>query len=183
MNALQYFDWGFSDGDFVLRGGKLVEAVDISIMGTDTNSVFENVDFDFSKTISCQDSNSSWYPFAAKLDREHFVNQKQTLRLDENLKIVRIEHFDENCYCEIGSTDFKYFVLTEKDNLNTFIEINGNDKIIYIEDPYNFSLKTNFASKNWNLFLFGSLIFVKGGSSPSCRLASSNLIFIKPRLT
>lgn len=41
MNALQYFDWGFSSGDFILRGGKIVESGDMSIMGTDIHSVFE----------------------------------------------------------------------------------------------------------------------------------------------
>lgn len=143
----------------------------------------KNVDFDFSRTISCQDNNYGWHPFAAKLSREYFENRKQTLRLDENLNLVRVERFDDSCYCEIGSTDFNYFVLTEKDDVNTFIEINGNDKVIHIDDPHNFSLKTNFAAENWNLFLFGSLTLVKHCSPPSCPSASSNLIFPKPRLT
>lgn len=183
MNALQYFDWGFGGGDFILRGGKLVESKDMFIMGTDLHSVFENIDFDFPRTISCQDNQSGWYPFAARLSRDHFEDKKQTLRLDENLNLVRIEKLDDSCYCEIGSIDFKYFVLTEKDTIDTFNEIRGDDKVIYVEDPYNFSLKTNFIVENWNLFLLGSIAFVKHDSPPSCSSPSSKLIFPKPPLT
>ena len=175
MNTLQYFDWGFNGGDFILRGGEIVQPSEISIMGATNSSIFDNVDCNFSRSISCE--NTLWQHFAAKMDRVFFQNKKQTLKLDSGLNFVRLENFDEGCRCVVGSTDFKYIVLSQKNTINSISEIDSSDVVIHIENPFDFSLKTNFGREGWCVFLIGAIAFTNISSSPSCISPSSNLIF------